>query len=96
MSAVVEIGGVLREDGTLVLDHMPALPPGRVEVRMRSSGTDAVSVLEQIHAAQARRGHVPPTAEEIAAHLEELRDDERAVMLEKTQEDWHRQRGKGG
>ena len=30
MRTQVEVQGTLREDGTLVLDHKPELPPGRV------------------------------------------------------------------
>jgi hypothetical protein len=95
----IEIQGTLREDGTLVLDEKPNLPPGRVKVTMQlaqsteADGSDVVAVLKQIHAAQATRGHVPRSVEEINADLAQLRDDDdRGRMIEQIQEQCGRQR----
>src|SRR5262249_48696637 len=90
----VEVHGTLREDGTLVLDEKLNLPPGRGKVRVEQAnptedaGNDVVAVLERIHAAQALRGHVPRSVEEIDAALAEMReDDERSRMIERIQEE---------
>src|SRR5947209_7448603 len=89
MSVIVEIEGTLREDGTLVLDQKPALPPGRVKVRVEPSvditKTDIWQVIEQIWAGQRARGAVPCTREEIDAELEAARneDEERMLGLER-------------
>jgi hypothetical protein len=95
----IEIQGTLREDGTLVLDEKPNLPPGRVKVTLQlahppvGEGNDLVAVLERIHNAQAKRGYVPRTVEEIDADLAEMRDDdERSRMIEQIQEECRRQR----
>ena len=95
----IEIQGTLREDGTLVLDEKPNLPPGRVKVLMRpvqppvGGGNDLVAVLERIHNAQAQRGYVPRRVEEIDADLAEMRDDdERSRMIEQIHEECRRQR----
>jgi hypothetical protein len=95
----IQVQGTLREDGTLVLDEKPNLPPGRVNVLLEPASpaagdaNDLVSVLERIHAAQARRGHVPRSVEEINASLAEMRDDEeRSRMIEQIQEECRRQR----
>lgn len=91
----VELQGTLREDGTLVLDERPNLPAGRVKVVVQplTDANDVIAVLNRIHAAQAARGHVPRSAEEINAYLEEMRDDgERTAMIERIQEEGRRQR----
>jgi uncharacterized protein YqgV (UPF0045/DUF77 family) len=95
----IEIQGTLREDGTLVLDEKPNLPPGRVMVMVRPANTvegeidDVIAVLTRIHAAQALRGHVPRSVEEIDADLAEMRDDdERSRMIERIQEECRRHR----
>src|SRR5262245_15402178 len=94
----IEIQGTLREDGTLVLDEKPNLPPGRVKVivepanRTESAASDVIAVLERIHAAQILRGHVPPSVEEIDAYLADMRDDERDRMIEQIQEECRRER----
>ena len=83
----IEIQGTLREDGTLVLDQQPNLPPGRVKVLVQPAvegdRNDVTAVLERIHAAQALRGDVPRSVEEIDAYLAEMRDDdERSAMID--------------
>jgi hypothetical protein len=54
---------------------------------------DVLSVLERIHIAQALRGHLPRSVEEIEAYLADMRDDdERCRMIEQIQEEGRRQR----
>jgi len=95
----IELQGTLREDGTLVLDEKPNLPPGRVKVVVQPANSvegdvnDVIAVLKRIHAAQALRGHVPRSVEEIDADLVDIRDDdERSRMIEQIQEECRRQR----
>lgn len=84
-----EIQGTLREDGTLVLDEKPNLPPGRVKVTVEPlpdlTQTDVWQVLERIWAGQRDRGHVPRSREEIDSELEGSRqeDEERMQALER-------------
>jgi hypothetical protein len=97
----IEIPGTLHADGTLVLDEKPDLPPGRVKVTVQpanplgGAGNDVISILNRIHTAQAQRGHVPRSVEEIEASLADLRDDERTEMIERIQEECRRQREGG-
>src|SRR5947199_9515119 len=85
----VELQGTLREDGTLVLDDKPNLPPGRVKVTVEPvpdlTQTDVWQVLERIWAGQRARGHIPRSREEIDAELEASRqeDEERMQALER-------------
>jgi hypothetical protein len=76
----IEIQGTLREDGTLVLDDKPNLPPGRVKVIVEPvpdiTQTDVWQVLERIWAGQRARGHVPRTREQIDAELEAARQED--------------------
>jgi hypothetical protein len=96
----IEIHGTLREDGTLVLDEKPNLPPGRVKVQMQPADSatkedtnDVIAVLQRIHADQTRRGHLPRSVEEINAFLADLREDaERSQMIEQIQDECRRQR----
>jgi len=95
----IEIQGTLREDGTLLLDQKPNLPPGRVRVMVQPANAveavanDAVTVLDQIHAAQALRGHVPRSVEEIDAYLADMRDTgEREHLIEQIQEECRQHR----
>jgi hypothetical protein len=98
----VEIQGTLREDGTLVLDQKPNLPPGRVKVTVEPvldlTQTDVWQVLERIWAGQRARGHVPRTREEIDAELEAARqeDEERMQELERIHEECERHRQQRG
>ncbi len=86
----IEIQGTLREDGTLLLDQKPDLPPGRVKVTVapanpaEDTANDVVAVLERIHTAQALRGYVPPSMEEIDAYLADIRDDESRMPEDRT------------
>jgi hypothetical protein len=88
---LIEVGGVLREDGTLVLDAKPELPPGRVRVALRpvEERPDVIEVLRRIHAEQAASGHVPRTREEIDADIAAMRqeDEERMQAIERLHEE---------
>jgi hypothetical protein len=79
-TSAVEIQGTLREDGTLVLDQKPNLPPGRVKVPVEPvpdlTQTEIWHFFERLWAAQRARGHVPRTREEIDAELDVARSQE--------------------
>lgn len=85
----VVIQGTLREDGAILLDQKPDLPPGRVKVIVEPlpdlTQTDVWQVLERIWAGQRARGHVSRSREEIDAELEASRqeDEERMQALER-------------
>ena len=89
-SAVVEVQGTLRSDGTLVLDEKLDLAPGRVYVSVRpvERQPDVIEVLRRIHAEQAASGHVPRSREEIDADITAMRqeDEERMQAIERLQE----------
>ena len=79
-NSAIAIQGTLREDGTLLLDQKPDLPPGRVKVTVEPvsdlTQTDVWQVLERIWAGQRARGHVPRSREEIDAELEASRQED--------------------
>jgi hypothetical protein len=82
----IEVQGTLREDGTLVLDDKPNLPPGRVKVTVQAipdyRQTDIWQFFERLWAEQRARGHVPRTKEEIDAELESARQEDEQRMQE--------------
>lgn len=88
----VEVGGTLKPDGTLVLDHKPDLPPGRVRVVLQAATGPAQAepfwaTLRGIWEGQQKRGHVPRSVEEIEAERRALREGmdgeiEEAVRLQ--------------
>jgi hypothetical protein len=94
----VEVQGTLRPDGTIALDEMPNLPPGRVQVRVQPlpdlTQTDVWQVLEKIWAGQQARGHVPRSREEIDADIAAMRqeDEERMQAIERLHEECQRHR----
>jgi hypothetical protein len=98
----IEIQGTLREDGTLLLDEKPNLPPGRVKVTVEPvpdyKQTEIWQFFEQLWAEQRARGHVPRTREEIDAELEAARqeDEERMQELERIHEEGQRRRQQRG
>jgi hypothetical protein len=98
----IEIQGTLREDGTLVLDDKPKLPPGRVKVTVEPipdlTQTEIWQFFERLWAEQRARGHVPRTKEEIDAELEaaRLEDEERMQEFEKIHEECRRYRHQQG
>jgi hypothetical protein len=92
----IEIQGTLREDGTLVLDNKPNLPPGRVKVTGEPmpdlTQTEIWQLFERLWAEQRARGHVPRSREEIDAERETARreDEERMQEFEKIHEQCQR------
>jgi hypothetical protein len=82
INPIVETEGVLRDDGTLMLDSKPNLPAGRVRVTMQVLGEapDLLEVLERIHAEQAASGHMPRSREEIDADIAAMRQEDEGAM----------------
>jgi len=78
----VEIQGVLRPDGTLVLNEKPNLPPGPVRVILEAReqpAPPAESLLEFVQRVQREslaRGDRFMTDEELTAWIDELRADD--------------------
>jgi len=97
-ATAVEIQGILREDGTLVLDQRPNLPPGRVKVTVEPvpdyKQSEIWQFFERLWAEQRARGHVPRAREEIDAELEAARqeDEQRMQDLERIHEECERHR----
>jgi hypothetical protein len=86
----------LQEDGTLVLDEKPNLPPGRVQVLLRPmidyKQTDIWQFFQRIQAERAALGIAPPSPEEIDAYLATLRDDDaRCRRIEQIQQECRQQ-----
>jgi hypothetical protein len=94
---VVEVEGILRADGTLVLDARPNLPPGRVRVTVQPSDSppDVMEVLGRIRAEQAASGYVPRSREEIDADIAVMHqeDEERMQKIERLHDECQRARG---
>lgn len=78
----VRLVGTLRPDGTVQLDQMPHLPPGRVTVVLshetRQMPQDRppcdafFRLMDEIWAGQKARGFVPRAAEEVEADRQRL------------------------
>jgi hypothetical protein len=88
MSApIVELHGTLRDDGTVLLDTKPDLPPGRVRgtVQPVDAPPDVIDVLRRLHAEQAASGHVPRSRADIDADIAAMRreDEERLRGIER-------------
>ena len=87
---MVEVQGTLLPDGTLTLDSKPDLPAGRVRVTLQAvePAEGVIELLRRIHAEQAARGYVSPSAEEIDAGLRDFRAgvEERFLQLERLQQ----------
>ena len=93
----IEIQGTLQEDGSLLLDEKPDLPPGRVkvtvEVILDYKQTDIWQFFKRIKAEREAQGIAPRSAEEIDAYLATMRDEgEREQLIEQIQEECRRQR----
>lgn len=78
---MVTIEATLQPDGTtLRLDRKLALPPGKVVVTVQPvaerSGPGMLEVLDRIQADRRLRGAPQPTAEEMAAEIAALREDD--------------------
>lgn len=83
----IEIQGTLREDGTLLLDEKPNLPPGRVKVTVQPvfdpTQTEIWQFFERLDAERKAQGIPPCSAEEIDNYLATMRDeDERCQRQE--------------
>ena len=65
------VDGTLNPDGTLALDHEPALPPGRVRVIIQAAPTvpsrGLANVIAEISADQQARGYSGRSATEMQA-----------------------------
>ncbi len=96
---IVEMEGILRADGTVVLDASPNLPPGPVRVTLRPAGPrdDVMDVLRRLRAEQAASGHIPRSREEIDADVAAMRqeDEERMQEIERLHEECRRSRDQG-
>ena len=95
--SAIEIQGTLREDGTLLLDQKPDLPPGRVKVTVQAIAdykqTSIWQFFERLEVEREAMGIAPRSQEEIDAYLATMRDeDERSQMIEQIQEECQRQR----
>lgn len=93
----IEVQGTLREDGTLVLDDKPNLPPGRVKVIVEPvldyTQTEIWQFFERLWAEREALGIPPRSQEEIDSYLATLRDDdERCQLIEQIQAECRRQR----
>jgi hypothetical protein len=95
-----EILDTLQEDGTLVLDHKPGLPAGRVRVVIQSvapsaTPAEALRVLQEIWAERKEMGLQSRSAEEIDAALNAARDEweEDPTARERIQQEARRARG---
>jgi hypothetical protein len=93
----VELQGTLREDGTLVLDEKPNLPPGRVRVIVQPivhyTQAPMWKLFERFQAEREAQGIAPHSQGEIDAYLASMRDDEeRSQFLERIQEECRRHR----
>jgi hypothetical protein len=77
----VVVEGALTEDGQLVLDEKPNLPPGRVKVLLRPLDRTAPSeggllqAVKELQAAQEARGFAGYPVEELLAELDAMRDE---------------------
>ncbi len=99
----VVVHGTLKPDGTLELDERVSLAPGRVQVTMVSipelpQNDPFWQRMQAIWAAQAGRGHIARSAQEVEAERHALREEweERTRRIEQIQaeaEAVRRQRG---
>lgn len=94
----VIVHGILKPDGTLELNQRVDLPPGEVQITLRSVGTscqsreDLPSFLQRIRAGQQARGHTPRTREDIDSDLNVLRQEAEEEMHEIENMQSHRNR----
>jgi hypothetical protein len=80
------IEGTLKSDGTLVLDQMSDLPPGRVTVRMQPLAKmperdPFFKMLKDIWETRSNAGLTPRSVDEIESQRRQFRDDsEREIV----------------
>jgi len=99
----VVVRGALTADGNLVLDEKPDLPPGRVQITLRSGDSAPTThgtmedVLREIWAELDARGYPGRSAEEIDADIRQMRDEweEHDRELEQLRERLHSAEGTG-
>jgi hypothetical protein len=78
----VIVEGTLKPDGTLKLDQKPNLPPGRVQVVLRSAQGPSTTDegwwphLQRLRAERETAGYPFTNEEEVTAYIEELRADD--------------------
>jgi hypothetical protein len=91
----IVVQGTLKPDGSLELDTIPALAPGRVYVTLQPvpSGPPSkgglASTIAEIRRFQQAHGYLGRTPEEIAQHEAERRADDEAYE-QRMQEIWSR------
>ena len=77
----ITLEATLQPDGvTLRLEEKLALLPGRVTVTLQppapNTGPTMLEVLDRIHHDQQLRGRKPPTEEEVAAEIAQMRSED--------------------
>lgn len=89
----IEAQGVLRPDGTLVLNERPNLPPGPVRVVIESQPAPApateglLDFVQRVQRESIARGHQFLSDEELTAWVDDLRaDDDRLEQAYKAAE----------
>lgn len=91
----VTLEGTLQADGSVVLDKKPNLPPGRVQVVMRTmsqlrspENETLVAFVQRIHQESLVRKHRFMTEQEISSWIDDLRaDDDRIERAYRESED---------
>jgi len=91
--------GTLKPDGTLVLDSIPDVPAGRVQVMVQAIPNLPVDhpfwdMMRSIWAGQKERGHVPRSVAEVETEQQEMRHGwaRRQGAIERLQEEARRLR----
>jgi hypothetical protein len=101
-TTILETLGIVRPDGTLVLDQKVTVPPGRVKVRVESVEAPApptetlVEFVDRTRRELEASGHKFMNDEEVTAWIEELRADEDCIeeIYRQAEEEKRRQQGK--
>ena len=89
----IELNGILLEDGTIVLERVPALSPGavrvRVEVNEAHRQTHQYEEFQRFWAERRAAGYVPRSREEVDAEIAAMRDEneERMLAIEQASEE---------
>jgi hypothetical protein len=96
--AQVEVQGTLRDDGTLLLDETPKLPPGRVRVLVQAlpaKGPPTETLLEFVERSRrelAAAGSHFMNEHEVDAHVELLREGDAIDELLRHADEQHQRR----
>jgi hypothetical protein len=80
-ASTITLEATLQSDGvTLRLEEKLTLPPGRVTVTIQptapNTGPTMLEVLDRIHHDQQLRGRKPPTEEQVAAEIAQMRSED--------------------